>query len=165
MAGGTDARPSPNTSLQGIHLLLKKGLKPSSKRVSFPISYSHPKTTARICTRKSTGIVFTFQNNLNLPRRCFGGFAMSATYGIPIRPTGDPWVRMVEESFTIGTGLGQPGKYLVDILPWLKYVPSWMPGAKFKRDAIEWRAVLKNSMIEPFEAATQAMVRCGSIPL
>ena len=90
---------------------------------------------------------------------------MSVTYGIPIRPSGDPWVRMLEESFTIGTGLGQPGKYLADILPWLKYVPSWMPGAQFKRDAKEWRATLKNSMIQPFNAATQAMVRHGFHPL
>lgn len=65
---------------------------------------------------------------------------------------------MVEQSFTITAGIGQPGKYLVDILPILKYVPSWMPGAKFKRDAKEWNALLKGSVDKPFEAANQAMV-------
>ena len=83
---------------------------------------------------------------------------MSITYGLPVRPKGDPWVRMVEESFTITDGIGPPGKYLVDILPFLKYVPSWMPGAQFKRDAKHWNALLKESVDKPFEAANQAMV-------
>ncbi len=83
---------------------------------------------------------------------------MSITYGFPVRPTGDPWVKMVEKSFTIVTDVAVPGKYLVDILPWLKHVPSWMPGAKFKRDANEWRAVLKDSVVQPFNAVNQAMV-------
>ncbi|KAG8909853.1 hypothetical protein FRC00_009323, partial [Tulasnella sp. 408] len=30
--------------------------------------------------------------------------------------------------------------YWVEFLPWLKYVPEWMPGAQFKRDARKWRA-------------------------
>lgn len=84
---------------------------------------------------------------------------MSISYGIPIRPAGDPWVRMVEEAFTIGAALIQPGQYLVDILPIMRYIPSWVPGAKFQREAKEWRATIKSSMIKPFDAATQAMVR------
>ncbi|THU99222.1 cytochrome P450 [Dendrothele bispora CBS 962.96] len=30
------------------------------------------------------------------------------------------------------------GNYLVDVIPALKYVPAWFPGAKFKRLADEW---------------------------
>lgn len=89
---------------------------------------------------------------------------MSIAYGFPIRKKGDPWVRMVEESFTIADSVGRPGNYLVDVFPWLKYVPSWMPGAKFKRDAKEWRALFKDSVTKPFNLATQAMVRYNFVP-
>lgn len=34
-----------------------------------------------------------------------------------------------------------PGKFLVDVLPWLKYVPEWVPGASFQRLAREWKEV------------------------
>ncbi|KAF9449669.1 cytochrome P450 [Macrolepiota fuliginosa MF-IS2] len=88
---------------------------------------------------------------------CFGGMAMSITYGLPVRTSGDHWVQLAEESFTIATGAVIAGKYLVDVFPILKHVPDWMPGAQFKRDAKKWRAVLKNSMTEPFEAAKEAM--------
>ncbi|EMD36534.1 hypothetical protein CERSUDRAFT_66107 [Gelatoporia subvermispora B] len=32
-----------------------------------------------------------------------------------------------------------PGSFWVDIMPFLKHVPSWLPGAGFRRKANEWR--------------------------
>lgn len=84
---------------------------------------------------------------------------MSMTYGFSIRATGDPWVRMVEQAFTIVAGAAVAGKYLVDVFPILRYIPDWMPGAQFKRDARKWKATLKDSVFTPFEAARQALVR------
>jgi len=40
--------------------------------------------------------------------------------------------------------------YVVDFLPWLKYIPSWFPGAQFKRDAKRWSIVSKASRLLPF---------------
>lgn len=30
------------------------------------------------------------------------------------------------------------GAYLVDLLPFLRFIPTWFPGADFKRKAIAW---------------------------
>lgn len=31
-----------------------------------------------------------------------------------------------------------PGNYLVDFFPWMKHIPSWAPGAAWKREGYEW---------------------------
>jgi hypothetical protein len=51
-----------------------------------------------------------------------------------------------------------PGAYLVDHLPILKHVPAWLPGAKFKRDANEWRKLTLDSINKPFDALKAEMV-------
>ncbi|KAF8581539.1 cytochrome P450 [Ramaria rubella] len=51
----------------------------------------------------------------------------------------DPFVALAETAlgqFSLSTA---PGAFLVDVLPWLMYVPSWMPGAGFLRTAAAWR--------------------------
>ncbi|KAF4999974.1 hypothetical protein FGRMN_2116 [Fusarium graminum] len=45
---------------------------------------------------------------------------------------------------------GAPGTFLVDILPFLRYVPDWMPGTNFKRLARQWSAELKNLIEKPY---------------
>ncbi|KIJ25993.1 hypothetical protein M422DRAFT_236734 [Sphaerobolus stellatus SS14] len=38
-----------------------------------------------------------------------------------------------------------PGNFLVDTLPILRYVPSWIPGGGFKKTAKEWHRVVDNA--------------------
>ncbi|KAF8189525.1 cytochrome P450 [Mycena galopus ATCC 62051] len=64
---------------------------------------------------------------------------MSVTYGIDVLPSEDPYVSLAYQAVEGLSYAGVPGRYLVDALPILKYVPSWFPGARFKRDAEEWK--------------------------
>ena len=51
------------------------------------------------------------------------------------------------------------GKWLVEYLPSLRYMPSWFPGSGEQACFVEWRkacSVLKNA---PFEHSKSAMVR------
>lgn len=59
------------------------------------------------------------------------------------------------ESFNATT---TPGAFLVDILPILRYVPSWVPGAKFKGLAAAWRADVMEMVETPFAMVKQQMV-------
>ncbi|KAK7055266.1 cytochrome P450 [Favolaschia claudopus] len=47
----------------------------------------------------------------------------------------------------------QPGRWLVDLWPALLYVPSWVPGAGFKRWAAEAKTLFLRSIEEPFSVA------------
>ncbi|PFH46697.1 hypothetical protein AMATHDRAFT_69268 [Amanita thiersii Skay4041] len=63
----------------------------------------------------------------------------------------DPLVSIVEKAaqeFYIATA---PGKWLVDTFPILRHVPAWMPGAKFKRMAEEFRKTNMDQLYIPHE--------------
>ena len=61
------------------------------------------------------------------------------TYGINVRPYNDPYIKIAEEAVGSIAELLIPGTFLVDIIPILKYVPEWFPGAKFQRKAAVMR--------------------------
>ena len=52
----------------------------------------------------------------------------------------------------------QPGRYLVQTFPWLRYVPAWFPGASFQRQFSAWRPVVSNTRDAPWAAAAQKRV-------
>ena len=53
-------------------------------------------------------------------------------YGFNIEATGDAYVAKIEQ-VVAGLEAFTPGKYLVDVLPVLRFVPSWVPGAGFQK--------------------------------
>jgi hypothetical protein len=64
-----------------------------------------------------------------------------------------------EEALTCITGACVPGKYAVDILPFLKYLPEWFPGGGFHKEAREGRELLARFFRQPFEASKEGTVR------
>lgn len=61
------------------------------------------------------------------------------TYGYKIKEEGnDPLVDLADKALSEFSIATTTGAFLVDLLPWLKHVPSWMPGAGFKRIAKEY---------------------------
>ncbi|KAF7334612.1 hypothetical protein MVEN_02291300 [Mycena venus] len=80
-----------------------------------------------------------------------GGLIMSIAHGIDVLPANDPYLKLTHESMHGLSVAATPGKYLVDAIPVLKYIPSWFPGAGFKRQANKWREVTRQSVRMPFE--------------
>ncbi|KAK7018237.1 cytochrome P450 [Favolaschia claudopus] len=101
-----------------------------------------------------------FQDHL---RQMAGEIIMAVAYGIDALPTKDPYIALAHEAvrtFSIGT---IPGQYLVDTFPILKYVPQWMPGAGFKRQAAEWSKLSRDMLELPF-AETKRQMESGHAP-
>ncbi|KAF9451150.1 cytochrome P450 [Macrolepiota fuliginosa MF-IS2] len=65
-------------------------------------------------------------------RGCMGGLSLSLTYGLPVLRNHDPLVQLSQETFSAAAGSVAPGRFLVNVVPMLKYVPEWVPGATFK---------------------------------
>ncbi|KAJ6452467.1 cytochrome P450 [Mycena sanguinolenta] len=82
---------------------------------------------------------------------------MAIAYGIEVLPSNDPYVKLAHEAVYTLSAAGVPGKYLVDSLPILKYVPAWFPGAQFKRDAQEWKKLAGSMADVPFEETKKQM--------
>jgi hypothetical protein len=88
-----------------------------------------------------------------------GAIAIALAYGLEIQKNDDRYLEIAEKALVGLTASGAPGAFLVDSIPLLKYMPSWMPGADFKRKAKEWKASATDMMNIPFEAAEKAIVR------
>lgn len=87
-----------------------------------------------------------------------GETIMSITYGVDVRPQHDPYIELAERAADAVVTAAVPGAFLVDAIPILKYVPSWMPGAGFKRQAKEWKKDAIAMVNVPFRAAKQGIV-------
>ncbi|KAI2640922.1 cytochrome P450 oxidoreductase OrdA-like protein [Xylaria nigripes] len=51
------------------------------------------------------------------------------------------------------------GSWLVDSIPALRYIPEWLPGAGFKRQAKAWRTLAIEAAERPFQFARQQLRR------
>ncbi|TDL29032.1 cytochrome P450 [Rickenella mellea] len=91
-------------------------------------------------------------------RRAAAATIMMTAYGHEVAPEGDYFVDLADRAVTAGSRAGVPGAYLVDTLPWLKYIPSWFPGAKFKRDAKIWSQYSKDMLTVPYETTMKKIV-------
>ncbi|KAF8629383.1 hypothetical protein AX17_005679 [Amanita inopinata Kibby_2008] len=93
------------------------------------------------------------ENLVNHYRHIMASMAISLAYGIKISPSGDPHIQLAEKALDGFGKAATPGTFLVDMLPILKHVPSFMPGAGFKRKAAEWRLWMEEFVHAPFVAA------------
>ena len=75
---------------------------------------------------------------------------MKIGYGIAVQESDDPYISIAEEAFSGIVKAGIPGAFLVDIFPILKYIPSWFPGAGFKKKAACWREAINAMAEKPF---------------
>ena len=55
-------------------------------------------------------------------------------------------------------GRGVPGKSLIRFFPVLQYLPSFLPGAGFQRQFVQWQAAASALKNVPFSYAKEAMV-------
>ncbi|CAK5284911.1 unnamed protein product [Mycena citricolor] len=89
------------------------------------------------------------------------GIIMDIAYGIKIRTSDDQYVSIVAEAVHGLSVASVPGAFLVDIIPPLKYIPRWVPGAGFKREAQKWCKATMDAVEMPF-SETKRMMSAGT---
>ena len=92
-----------------------------------------------------------------------GSATISMTYSINVRPYNDPYIKMAEEAMEVTAELTIAGAFLVDIIPILKYVPEWFPGARFQTQAAIMRkhvAMTRNTLF----LAAEKLIVCDLLP-
>ena len=86
------------------------------------------------------------------------GTIMSMTYGVDTKETDDPLLDLAEAAVDSASKAIIPGAFLVDVIPILKYIPEFVPGAGFKKQARIWRKVQEDIRERPYLASIEAMV-------
>ncbi|KAK0200101.1 cytochrome P450 [Desarmillaria ectypa] len=77
------------------------------------------------------------------------------TYGYDVKSDNDEMVALVNCAMEELSVASTPGQFLVDIIPMLRHIPEWLPGAGFKSKAKQWAQDLRNMINVPFEMVKQ----------
>lgn len=100
-----------------------------------------------------------------IPHFSFSGeVILSTTYGLDIALKDDKYIKLAKAGVDPVVPALNPGTYLVDVIPALKYVPDWMPGAGFKKTAKKCHLLAQAMKDSPFEAAQYEIVSSLVIP-
>jgi hypothetical protein len=67
--------------------------------------------------------------------RMTGSVAISMTYGVDIRSINDPNIQIAKLANVAVAEALTTGSTSVDVFPFLKHLPSWIPGASFHEKA------------------------------
>ncbi|KZT30011.1 cytochrome P450 [Neolentinus lepideus HHB14362 ss-1] len=101
---------------------------------------------------------------LPLIKHASGATMMSILYGCKNGQKRNDYVHLADAATESLVIAGNVGKYLVDLIPVLKYVPKWFPGAEFQRQAREWRKLCLSLIDIPFTDVKQSLANGTATP-
>ncbi|KAF9525564.1 cytochrome P450 [Crepidotus variabilis] len=130
----------PNKPIQSLHPLVEQETRKFLRR------------TLENCSRL----------NGNL-RKMAGGIILQLTYGYKVQDGHDKFIELIEQNNDNFSLASMPGAFLVDVFPWMKYLPEWIPGAGFLKIAREWRKTTEESADAPY-AYTKTQMAAGTAP-
>ncbi|EJD42061.1 cytochrome P450 [Auricularia subglabra TFB-10046 SS5] len=101
----------------------------------------------------------------NLTHWLAGANIMSAVYGLEdTKFRNDPWIQLGEDTLQTAIEVFDAGFHPVDFLPFLKYIPSWFPGASFKRKAREAYRLQIRARENPFAWVKERLAEGTAVP-
>ncbi|KAF5378243.1 hypothetical protein D9757_009137 [Collybiopsis confluens] len=99
-----------------------------------------------------------------LARRYAGSIAIRLAYGDIPEIEKENFALIADELLKVQNQGGQPGRWLVNSFPILRFVPSWFPGAYFKRWASETHTKTNELIRKPIQMIRQQMKTGEAIP-
>ncbi|KAF2731693.1 cytochrome P450 [Polyplosphaeria fusca] len=91
-------------------------------------------------------------------RKEAGSVILKIIYGYTTEARGrDPLVDMAQKTADEFADATVPGRFIVDILPFLRYLPEWCPGAGFQTTARRMAAQLRHCTDQPYEFVKKQM--------
>nr|ANC28043.1 cytochrome P450 [Polyporus umbellatus] len=90
----------------------------------------------------------------------FAAIVMRVIYGVELTEASDKYFKMVKLLSDVGEDIAVPGRYLVEAIPWLRFLPSWFPGVKFKKFAADANRDM-GAMVEDLFANARIAMNSG----
>ena len=112
-------------------------------------------------TRTRSRPTFTIACLLQRPIviRMIGAMIMRIVYGLDVYGPDEKYIQIAEKSMECFSAVFNPGRYLVQTLPCLRFVPAWFPGAGFQREFAAWRPQVAAARDLPWEATSGGCAR------
>ncbi|KAF8843183.1 cytochrome P450 [Paxillus ammoniavirescens] len=96
-------------------------------------------------------------------RHTAGAIILRISHGYQVKENQDPFVDLADKAVDQFSASTITGAFMVDVIPALRHVPSWVPGAGFKIKAKEWRATLEQMVQQPYQFVKDQMA-AGTAP-
>ncbi|KAI1798262.1 cytochrome P450 [Ganoderma leucocontextum] len=105
------------------------------------------------------GMLNSPDQSQSIIRRYTGGMTLLIVYGYRVLSNTDRLLEMADEGLgLLSNRIAAAGiVWMVDLFPPLKHIPSWFPGAQFKRDAAVWKGKMEALVNEPYDYTKQQM--------
>ncbi|KAF9227072.1 cytochrome P450 [Gyrodon lividus] len=97
-------------------------------------------------------------------RRMAGAIILKISHGYSVKDGNDPFVEMADQAMLNFSVVSAPGGFLVDLIPVLRYLPEWFPGAGFQRDAKRWRKMLNDTATKPHDFVLEHLAKGDAVP-
>ncbi|KAI5120028.1 hypothetical protein M0805_004657 [Coniferiporia weirii] len=98
----------------------------------------------------------------DLTRRAAGELIMMVAYGYKVSDANDPYVELADKS--IRAAAESERNYLVNILPWLRYLPEWFPGTGFHQFIKESVKLSRATLYDAHEMSKKNFFAGTAIP-
>ncbi|KAF5355371.1 hypothetical protein D9757_013345 [Collybiopsis confluens] len=114
--------------------------------------------------RKLAQIILDFPEQLERQVKFHvGSIIMRTVYGYWLTGPEDPFLTnpltaMANFSEAIASGV-----WLVDILPFVKYIPKWLPGTSFLSKSEQWKTIVMNTTYMPYEWSKEQILSGKSL--
>ncbi|KAI5122654.1 hypothetical protein M0805_007916 [Coniferiporia weirii] len=93
------------------------------------------------------------ENFLGHIHRLLAGIIVLITYGHEVVPDDDALVGLVERALYLTASAGSAGTTPIDLFPFLRHIPAWLPGMGLKRFALDVGRLVERVMVVPFTDA------------
>ncbi|KDN33966.1 hypothetical protein RSAG8_12951, partial [Rhizoctonia solani AG-8 WAC10335] len=93
-----------------------------------------------------------------------GAVSIRIAYGHTARSSDDEFIRVAEDFMSAAAEASTPGRWLVETIPLLRFIPAWFPGATFKRKTEEWAKMTIRYRQEPFDYVVKNMAEGTAEP-
>lgn len=90
--------------------------------------------------------------------RIYAATILKVTYDMDVTDMNDEYVQLAETAIAGLSEAQVPGKFWVQVLPFLRHIPNWVPGIGFKKHLSHYNPLIFKMIQEPFDAIKQDVV-------
>ncbi|KIL00351.1 hypothetical protein PAXRUDRAFT_8298 [Paxillus rubicundulus Ve08.2h10] len=93
-----------------------------------------------------------------------GAIILVISHGYEVQDEGDPYLATAEDALSYFSLTTSAEPFLVDTLPFLRYLPSWFPGTSFHKIAKDGHRALEEMASKPYEAVKAQVAEGRALP-
>ncbi|TFK36163.1 cytochrome P450 [Crucibulum laeve] len=94
-------------------------------------------------------------------KRFATGIIMQTCYGYEVKSDNDIFLKIAKDAMETFNKCGSPGSTMVDLFPFLQYLPYWVPGTYYARKAKEFQTQTTAMYEFPFRAVQTQVEGCA----